>query len=724
MAVGGRRRARGRALVVAALVAVTGALVGSSVVGAAPLATPTISTTPGQTAVTLSASTPPVLTDSALLTGGSHPSGTITFTLLLGSTTVDTETATVHGDATYVTSKGYTLLTTGTVTGTYQWDASYGGDSANNSVSDTNNAGEQVVVSDASPSLSTTPSPTSLTLSGPTPPTLTDSATLSAGYHPTGMITFKLFYGTTLVDTETAGVHGNGTVSTPTGYTPATPPTDPNEPTITGTYQWQVSYGGDPNDKTASDLNNPGEQTVISSASPSLSTTPDPTSVTLSGPTPPTLTDSATLSGGFHPGGFITFTLYYGSTMVGNETATVHGNNTYSTPTGYMPPTDQSTVVGLYQWDASYGGDGNNIGAVDTNNTNEQATVEPAQPLLSTAPNATAVTLGPTDPTLTDSATLSGGYHPAGTITFTLYDGATAVDTETATVHGNNTYSTPTGYTLPMSGPVTGTYQWDATYGGDANNNDAPDINDPAEVVVVSNATPSLSTMPSPSVVNAGVTATTTTDSATLSGGYYPGGSITFTLVRGGTTLDTETVAVSGNGTYNTPLGFPIPAGTAPGITYQWDASYSGSTNNDSVTDDDAVDELVTVGTPCAFGQTYHFLTATVKAPGSGFTGYFCVNAAGSGNLRPERRGPRDGNDPHLGHLHLHRRLGGGSGPARTEDPRHRHLRHRETAPLPMKTGTFTLHPGRLARTSLARLVQGLCSGGPRTLSPGKVNQR
>ena len=43
--------------------------------------------------------------------------------------------------------------------------------------------------------------------------------------------------------------------------------------------------------------------------------------------------------------------------------------------------------------------------------------------------------------------------------------------TETVTVSGNGTYTTPIGFTLPTSGTVIGTYQWVATYSGDANNN-------------------------------------------------------------------------------------------------------------------------------------------------------------------------------------------------------------------------------------------------------------
>ena len=59
---------------------------------------------------------------------------------------------------------------------------------------------------------------------------------------------------------------------------------------------------------------------------------------------------------------------------------------------------------------------------------------------------------------LTDSATLAEGINPTGTITFTLYapNGTTVVDTETDTVNGNGTYTTPTGF-IPAA---VGTYQW------------------------------------------------------------------------------------------------------------------------------------------------------------------------------------------------------------------------------------------------------------------------
>jgi YVTN family beta-propeller protein len=136
-----------------------------------------------------------------------------------------------------------------------------------------------------------------------------------------------------------------------------------------------------------------------------------------------------------------------------------------------------------------------------------------ATPTLTTTPSPTSVTLGTTAPTLTDSAVLSGGSAPTGTITFTLYydGGSTPVDTETVPVSGNGTYSTPAGYTLPATGTVTGTYQWDAAYSGDANNNAVSDNGAANEQVVVSPAATTLSyTGPDQVAVNSGFTATAT----------------------------------------------------------------------------------------------------------------------------------------------------------------------------------------------------------------------
>ena len=120
-------------------------------------------------------------------------------------------------------------------------------------------------------------------------------------------------------------------------------------------------------------------------------------------------------------------------------------------------------------------------------------------------------------------------------------------------MNGNGTYVTPTGYPLPATGTVTGTYQWDESYNGDTNNSSASENNAAAEQVTVSPASPTITTTPSVTTVALSASSVTLKDTAALSGGYYESGTITFTLYLGNTLVDTESVAVNGNGTYTTP---------------------------------------------------------------------------------------------------------------------------------------------------------------------------
>ncbi len=240
-----------------------------------------------------------------------------------------------------------------------------------------------------------------------------------------------------------------------------------------------------------------------------------------------------------------------------------------------------------------FGGDSRNLLFTGSNLT---APITTASPTLTTTPSPTAVTLGANPVTLTDSATLTGGNSPTGTISFTLFHngGTTAVDTETVTVRGNGTYTTPNGFALATNGTATGTYQWDASYGGDANNNPVSDTNAANEQVTVSAASPVISTTPNPST---GVFGGTLQDSANLAGGYHPSGSITFRLYAPGVdptfgpVAYTETVpGVNGNGSYHTNVGF---VSNASGV-WHWVASYGGDPNNNSVTSG-PLDEPVTI---------------------------------------------------------------------------------------------------------------------------------
>src|SRR4051812_40159542 len=98
----------------------------------------------------------------------------------------------------------------GTVAGTYQWNSSYSGDTNNNTASEISAAAERTTVNPANPTITTTPSVTAVTLATQMV-TLNDTAVLSGGYHETGTLTFTLYLGSTLVDTESVSVNGNGT---------------------------------------------------------------------------------------------------------------------------------------------------------------------------------------------------------------------------------------------------------------------------------------------------------------------------------------------------------------------------------------------------------------------------------------------------------------------------------------------------------------------------------
>ena len=121
---------------------------------------------------------------------------------------------------------------------------------------------------------------------------------------------------------------------------------------------------------------------------------------------------------------------------------TINGDGIYAVPTGFDPD-----MTGTWHWVASYGGDQYNV-AVASGATDEPVVVSPATPAVTTTPApAGPVTLG-SNAKLTDTAHLTSGYNPTGTITFKLYD-ATSPTTRaprtpmTVTVHGNGDLHDP-----------------------------------------------------------------------------------------------------------------------------------------------------------------------------------------------------------------------------------------------------------------------------------------
>ncbi len=197
--------------------------------------------------------------------------------------------------------------------------------------------------------------------------------------------------------------------------------------------------------------------------------------------------------------------------------------------------TDASGKVSFTYTDVNGAGDDTIIASFtdpDTG-TKEQASaikhwIGKASPAIATTPSGSV----PAGGNVSDSATLSGGSSPTGTITFSLFGPGdttckTVIATRSAAVAGNGTYGSGN---VPVA--AAGTYNWVAAYGGDANNNPAASGCGDEKVVVtpqiltgrafgVSAKTALLSVSPTPDTGSISTTAAGTTSTpcvATLSG--------------------------------------------------------------------------------------------------------------------------------------------------------------------------------------------------------------
>ena len=129
---------------------------------------------------------------------------------------------------------------------------------------------------------------------------------------------------------------------------------------------------------------------------------------------------------------------------------------------------------------------------------------------ISTSQQPASVTVGGS---VADQATVSGGDSPTGTVTFNLYNNATASGTPLFT--DKETLSSGTATSASYTTTATGTDYWVATYNGDVNNNSVSS-GTAAEPVTVSPASPSINTSQQPAAATVGGSVA---DQATVSGG-------------------------------------------------------------------------------------------------------------------------------------------------------------------------------------------------------------
>jgi N-acetylneuraminic acid mutarotase len=200
--------------------------------------------------------------------------------------------------------------------------------------------------------------------------TISDTATIAAGYNPSGTVTFSIYgpndatCGGAAVFTSTKTVSGNG------NYT-----SDPFTPTTAGTYRFTASYSGDINNTpVAGACNAPNGSVLVSKATPTVTTQASAATV-LGG----NIFDNATIAAGYNPTGTITFSIYgpddtvCGSAPAFTSQVTVNGNKSYGS--GNFVP----TLPGTYRFVAMYSGDALNstIGNV-CGEANESVVVSPA----------------------------------------------------------------------------------------------------------------------------------------------------------------------------------------------------------------------------------------------------------------------------------------------------------------------------------------------------------
>jgi hypothetical protein len=195
--------------------------------------------------------------------------------------------------------------------------------------------------------------------------------------------------------------------------------------------------------------------------SPSIATTLSAETITVGD----TVHDSATLTGATaNAGGTVTYTVYTNDTC----TEDPQDAGTKTVTNGVVPDSDPITfnTAGDYYWQAVYSGDANNTAATSLC-TSEHLVVAKQNTAMTTAQNLIP----------NDDANLSGATSTAGgTITFQLFSpndatcSGTPAYTQTVNVSGPGTYST-TNTTFIAS--TEGTWRWQVSYSGDANNEDS-----------------------------------------------------------------------------------------------------------------------------------------------------------------------------------------------------------------------------------------------------------
>ena len=592
-------------------------LVGPANVHVSTCVTPTISTTPNPGSGSLGTH----LNDTANITGGNGPTGSVTFNLYPPSdstcqgTPLYTESNVPLSNGSAATQNGPAAATAGT----YHWTATYNGDGNNNAVT-SGCADEAVTIAKATPTLTTNASGPVLVGAA-----IHDTAHLGGGSSPTGTVSFQVFApGDTSCQTPLTPAPTSATVSGAADYNSGDFTT-----TAAGTYRWIAHYSGDANNNAVDTAcNDANEASTVNKATPTLSTT-------ASGPVTvgAAIHDTAHLGGGFGTlGGTVSFQVFApGDTTCQTPLTPAPTSATVSGAADYDSGSITADNAGDYRWIAHYSGDANN-NAVDTscNDANESSAVGKASPSIVTSLSSATGAIGDK---VHDSSTLSGASAGAGgTATYTVYTNDTCTTAATsAQIDGQPSAVAVTAGKVADSPDVkflqAGDYYWRVVYSGDGNNNGAssPCNAEDNEHLAIAKNTPTISTKLSSSETLAG---SSVNDSASLSGATADaGGTVTYTVFTSAECVDGQTVGEpvtvdAGQVPNSNGMAFPNAG------TYYWQASYSGDDNNAAATSP-CTDEVLQVDSP-SISITKNPKSQSID---SGGTAHFTISVTNTGSV-------------------------------------------------------------------------------------------
>ncbi|MGA2872844.1 MAG: hypothetical protein ABSF27_04560 [Candidatus Dormibacteria bacterium] len=596
------------------------------------------------------------VSDSATVTGGYSPTGSVIFNLFNSSSC--SQGSLVYTSDPVALSGGQAQSGSFVVNraGTWEWTATYSGDQYNTTSSSACGA-EPVVVGQATPSVTTVTSTHGIT-AVPAGTEIGDTAdvtnsTNGTANSATGDVNFNLFDPT---ERSCAGepVFSNEQVLE-LGQPYSTATSDGYVVDELGHYSWTAEYLGDSNDISANSACG-SELVDVVQATPSISTTTASTALEGS-----SITDEAEITGGYHAyrDATVTFGLYSNwscTDLVGQtSTQSIDSNgDAFSAPVLVSRP-------GRYFWEDTYSGNTLNQ-SVTSRCTSEPVWVTKYSPTLATV-QVTPVTTGQTT-VVSDIATLSNFYpNPAsssadsdgsnwagsnGTVKFKLFGPVTGDAPVCQCGEGGNLVEFGSATVTEVSGQyqasftgtidtalLPGNYYWEAQYSGDAY--DTPASAGCGELTVVQPNTPTVTTTPS----SGGVIGTTLTDTAAVTPVVTPAANddaaVTASTVTNGTAdsvhfelfLNDPTCSVASDlvddfGSFYVPpttnsdgsLTYTVSVPTsgyksvADG-TYYWDVTFAGDAYNNTASE---CGEPVSISTPTAGGV----LGASTSTPNTG----------------------------------------------------------------------------------------------------------